>query len=796
MTFVQEHTHTEFGFGDTTVRFVVTDDYDLLFATDAEIATAESRAVTDFKVDVFNLGSIKKDLELEGYSYAVDEFTFKVNAGSAFTVADIRALNFCYHAIDANKVRMCSVFFIKEGEAPGISTMQFIGRLTSDTKQSDLDWKGHLPWATDIESVSEYEFSALSFDVSILENCKLTKQIENSEGVDVPALYSRFFPAEIETMFLSRRTFNMNADDNVFLFPTATLYNVLQLILTKSSAMIDELIGKVLTLQLAEQDLNLTVRNTVYEVNQGESTSSIPARWGLVDEQYPGTQLLDLGLYSDGHADYEKNPFIGLELFNPDYISIYPFKEDSYKYSFKGLDNVGELIFECARCFGCYPIFETVDTSTIELRFVSLKALSDGDQIYIIGAKDSNVNYTINSDSQELRYYSTVNNQAWEGDSDSGRNVPHDGPSDTYRTYKEKIADEKDRNIEYKRLLLSISQPVHQSSQNSWQSMVPLNTFMSATTTEEYDVTPYYSQYFRRLSNALYRKMPIEALDQAGWMGAGFKPLRPCSNIIANIDGSNREYKKLSDYITALAGRSREFYKTERDLTLPFWSGFSPNSDGSGSGIGNLKLGSKIILTEQFQEWDGTEWTAQNRSTNTYTVIGIEINCSEPETKIKLQSTDRFSTVNTWDTKGGTDLPNSGENNGDLFGDKVSDPSLVRVGLFSGVIKEGEVVMLQDDGYWHKCQNLTANVKYAKGIALNSGLHNDEGYIATGGEVELNVYEFDLAKPVYCRYVDTPTHNVSQSLLLTASVNEDTILKVGKPLSAKRLSISFEEWVI
>ena len=70
MTFYQEHSVREFHNSDATViRFVVSDNYDDLFSV----------AETLIKVDIFQLSSVKKDLNTDDGKFAIDELSFTIN---------------------------------------------------------------------------------------------------------------------------------------------------------------------------------------------------------------------------------------------------------------------------------------------------------------------------------------------------------------------------------------------------------------------------------------------------------------------------------------------------------------------------------------------------------------------------------------------------------------------------------------------------------------------------------------------------------------------------------------------
>lgn len=86
MIFVQKYTVNEYIFGRQSFRFAVSDNYEDLFKQDNEITITET--------SIFQLESVKQDLELDDGSFAIDEMKFSINSASCLTADDTNALYF------------------------------------------------------------------------------------------------------------------------------------------------------------------------------------------------------------------------------------------------------------------------------------------------------------------------------------------------------------------------------------------------------------------------------------------------------------------------------------------------------------------------------------------------------------------------------------------------------------------------------------------------------------------------------------------------------------------------------
>lgn len=99
MRFFQKYQYREYLFGVQSVLFAVSDTYTELF----QDIGAET--------DVFMLESVKKDLNTEEGSYAIDELPFSVSHLACQGDDDIKALYFVLDSSNIKVNRYCALFF-------------------------------------------------------------------------------------------------------------------------------------------------------------------------------------------------------------------------------------------------------------------------------------------------------------------------------------------------------------------------------------------------------------------------------------------------------------------------------------------------------------------------------------------------------------------------------------------------------------------------------------------------------------------------------------------------------------
>lgn len=815
MRFWQRYQFNEYEhpFGIQNVLFVVSDDYNQLFqpipATDTE---------TDIKTDIFQLESVKKDLNTEEGRYAIDELPFSVNHLACQSENDLKAMYFVLDAANIKVNRYCAVFF---GEEPTLQNMLFIGKIGSKISGNDKYWEGG-DYEFNVNPKREYKLSAYSFDVSILEQVKLTGKIESVEGMPIQNVYERFEAEEwdsVKNIFQYRFSYaraNINFP-YVYICPLGNLYKVIKLYLDKASEIINELINTNITLNLVESSLGIQTLPVSFILTDNKSDMAIKGcrffqaeklELRLADADYGGDwsapfihrKLIDPALGNSQEYDWQKNQ-ISSEL----------------PYSFKNLDNVSDLLFEIARSFACYLFISYTSGTSINIEFKSRKSLIESDYTYIRGVKEASIDTSSIITKEANEFYGLANNFAVDEYDEiiNKLNTNEPQPSQKFEDLDRKRKyDKEKKGIEYKRLLLTTSLTIHTVKAGYDNDFVtrslPINVTIDNSGWNDYEL--YSSSYSytgdrsvrqssttERIHTGIYVKADYVEEDQKGILrdlGKSIPPYvwRPALVIFSKINDVNMFFSSLTKYVNYILARDKQYYETEYTLTVPFWNGFSKNPDGSNPSWKNIKLGSKVKLAETVKRYNPSTntWT-EKQVQRDYVVVGIEINLQKPETKLKLHSLERFA-FGWWD--GGEDLLSSfiyTINQPESFaGDDIVVKSYeIETGE---EILAGDAVMLLNTGKIAKSKSLSDYQSKTIGIARESGSSGEKILVQISGRVYFDGYSFaNIGGQVFVRTNDTGT-NISENILSSPTYTEDMIICLGKIDSEKSFILNIMEF--
>ena len=257
MRFWQKYRYTEYLFGEQAVLFAVSDNYSELFQN---IGT---------ETDIFLLESVKKDLNTEEGSFAIDELPFSINHLSCQNEDDEKAMFFILDATNIKVNRYCALFF---GEEPILDNMLFIGKVGSKVSGTDKLWNGD-DYEYDVNPKREYKISAYSFDISVLDQVKLTGKIENLEGTPINNVYARFEAenwVSMKNIFQYRLSYSIDFISNNLIYncPLGNLFRVLDEYLRKAKDIISELSNTTLTFNLVEGTLGLQTCPVSYSLKK------------------------------------------------------------------------------------------------------------------------------------------------------------------------------------------------------------------------------------------------------------------------------------------------------------------------------------------------------------------------------------------------------------------------------------------------------------------------------------------------------------------------------------------------
>lgn len=598
MTVRQKYKIQEYIFGEQTLTVLITDTYGELFLPSEIIDT-----------QIFNFESIKQDLELEDGSYAVDELGFSVSHTACHTADDLKAMYFVLDAASLEVNRYIAVYF---GEDLTLENRVFVGKIESKFSGDDKVWD-NVQYFYDINPKRDYKMSALSFDISILDDCKMTGKITDNKGNVVDNIYKRLAYsdwAEIKQIFEWRKAYattGANLGLNTVMFaPLGNLYKVIQLYLDKAEGIITELQNTAIAFNLVGDSF-------------GIKTS--PMSYSLVKEKEPWTKSAteateyarELKLSNFDSGDTWSSIFIHRRMVDPvlGHTGLSENKQweenmasSEKAYSFKGLANISEMLFGIARCFGCYVRVTQADNYTFNIEFIPRKALVEDEYTFIIGATDAKIDTSSVISDEAQAYYATANNYIADGVDTCYVEYNFDLVQDPTPKWREASENRKENeeknNIKSERLLLS-------TSPSKWclinAHTAPLNIDINTGTPYGWNVLGVATGP-EMLHTGIYITLPVFETNFKSYLGANTAVWRPAFGITAKINGENQHFDTLTDYVNYVTARDKQYYETEYEMTVPFWNGFSKTEGGANARWDNIKLGSKIKLGEKVKRYE------------------------------------------------------------------------------------------------------------------------------------------------------------------------------------------------
>lgn len=800
MRYLQKYTYFEYPFGNQSVNFVVSDSYEELYEGDYT------------ETDIFILDRVSKDLEVDEGSYAIDELPFSINHLACKNETDEQAMYFCLDAADIRVNRYCAVFF---GEETTLTNMLFCGKINNKISGDDIIWAG-VDYATAVNPKREYSLTAYSFDISILEECKHTDDIYNAKYESVFNIYERletyggWYNDDLSlTKLWFAEAYTTPANDLNWFCPIGNLYDILQVFLNLASQIILELTNTNITFNILESDLG-------FEVS--------PVTIVLTDEfPYPVESLGDSPAYKkklkiaaeDGGDDWSSvmihrkmiDPALGnsqVENWQKNQVEIEKNK------SFKEIDNVAELLYRIARSFGCFMFLTPTETTTFNLEFISREGLVESEVTYIIGSEEAK--FDTEPVNTKTEYYAYSTTYTMDGadriKNDYNTNEPKEKSEKV--KYFEEVTKEtaKESGKELEKLLLSTGAIIHQLSSLTPEGakryeFYPLNTTAAEsfsswfmTTIRTFGTTGGSSGAKEYLHTGIYLKTTPPEAEQRTWLAARPTPItevwRPAYRVFKNFDGLDKEFNSLSEYVSFISENDSYYYETQYELTLPFWNGFK--KAGGTPSWKNIKLGSKIQITENVQRYDDeTSIFITEAITRNYVVVGIEWTLSKPETKLKLQNLNRFA-YGYYDGEAPAGIVESYEEEETFGGSEYVSYEIET----DNVISEGDAVMLLDTGKIIRAISHSDYYGRTIGIAKQSGVAGEFIFVQRSGVVTCEYYNFTYAGDVvYARTAInvTPPYNVTQIPVATPSESENMLILLGFTDSSNSFRLNIREYI-
>lgn len=608
--FLYKYTVNENQFGDQNHRFLVADDYDSLFLNDAALAALESATPGTFiETDVYELDSVKQDLNTDEGSFAIDEFSFSINHANCETEDELKALGFVLDAADNTTPRFIAHFFTDD--TPTTANLIFVGKILSKFSGEDQKWSGS-GYNIQTDALRNYKFTALSFDLALLDLVSMRGEIEDSFGIPVENIHERLSDTDwallkpILDYRLSHRTYvtTLRWEYNMHL---ASLYDVLDLLLTEAGDIITEVLGTTIAFDL--QNSNLGIKTSPISYSIFDQSSSATNDWAITDQTIELTPnpapVLELKINSTEADSSFSNPFVHRGFIDSDSMSSQEpgnikLEGEGKQFDMMSTGNMANLLFAIAKAFSCYVFIEVQPSAVFNVTFKPLSEIAAASLIYIIGVDDASLDTTSVITKDAGQFYSQTSKYTRDG-IDVCQNDAHGSdnlePSSELTSLKNIISDDKDnKGIETERLLFSTGvalENVRSSFRGGEkrEDTIPFNLRWAAAATpptaweqstlrlvnHKYVAFPLYEHV---ITNIFVKTLPIKQ-DQIDELGASTDIWRPTHKITVEEDGENVEYDTLSDYANARQARDRQYYETEYQLNVPYWNAFSDTEDTS-----------------------------------------------------------------------------------------------------------------------------------------------------------------------------------------------------------------------
>lgn len=820
MLFYQDYTITEYQFGRQTIRFAVSDNYSELYTSNGT------------ETDIFQLETIKQDLNITEAEFAVDELSFTVNSLSCLKDTDKNALAFMLEC--KAKSRYVAVFMYAENGTPASENIMFLGKVNNAVTGEDKKWTG-ATFAVLINPEREYKFSALSLDLALLEECAFSGDVYDETSTRVDNIYERLKGADGDYSLIA----NLCAGHYIItqkyydfgyycnLPHMIKLYDAIHLYLMQASAMLEDLHGINVTFNLQDSTLPYKATATNYEIHydngqQNNGVHKIFVETGegkLYDLHLNTVQTAnEKNLYIDGRLLYANLDRPYWDEANDD--TVLP-KSTSYQqdrfynerpFSFYSYGNVSALLFEIARALGCYLTTSsevTNDGLSVNIQFVSRQNLTEAENTYIIGASDASIDTGSAEADGANAFYGKSNDLTIDGydrikllplqSLNSSPIVEAVETNASIETEKQRKASKNENSTEFSRLALTTSQTLYYMGENKdteitvqYTDILPLNAVV--------DNGVVISDPRYMLTTALYIEGIITNDQIVGTPPPTTIPataMRPIGKIFGTVDGvamksdDGTEGVQLADYVNIIAGRDKTYFETEYTLTVPFWSGFSKSANGSNASRSNIKLGSVIELNEKIRKYENGTWSDYTPAEGTqFVVVSKETALDKPETKLKLQNVSRFAY--------GTYTPTAETQVLGKYIETVMQGENIENGkiAYGQIINVGDAVSMNADGNIYKTICNTNYRGQFVGVAVQAT--NELIAYQSAGVVSNPYFEFIPQMPIFVRNVNDGMPNISQQYRgnYTPIINENLVIRLGYPISSTSFQLDYKEYEV
>ncbi|MBE2188566.1 MAG: hypothetical protein IAE98_03785 [Candidatus Kapabacteria bacterium] len=823
MLIIQEYSVNEHNFGRQAIRFAVSNVYSELFLTN------ELAPIGTIYTDIYDFEKHKQDLELEDGKFGIDELTFEINSLSCKSETDKKAMYFCLDATNVNSVRYCALFF---GEEPIAENMLFVGKLNTKISGEDIAHRG-ADYSPNIRPERNYKLSAFSFDVSMLDESKINDDVYDLESVRINNLRERMFTEAnfndwFKTVALHRLCYKEWGPTARFVYnsPLLNLKTYVDKMLEFSSDLLQEKYGISISFTLAESDLGIDVLPSYISERQTTGSLYNTMTTFMYENYKPFERRIRLKLadaVGTGSSPlYIAQTMIDSRIIQGKYVvddeGLMDFLNtdmDKMNMSFMTkLKTMSELLFTLARDLGCFLVLGYSAFDEISIEFIPRESVVKAGHTFLIDVEDSNFDSSSNRDSDGgTNFYAMAHPVLNEGKDAKRITVwKEEWGLKPYELKLEELKNLKEqKNIDSKSLMLSISPTVQELLKGSKfpkAHCVPFNTVARHDTEAATWNADAFEGIYRDGSTAVHfpidihtgiyvQTSPIETTTPAQPASQIF---RTAHAIIATINGEDKVFYKLADYINEIYKTGQQYYETALNIKVPFWNGFNDVEGAAGASWKKLTLGCVFPFSEIVKRFTDEVFTDIDM-TREYVVVGIERDLSKPETTIKLIDKSAYAfgypavipdliPMSQPEAVSDSDLDhitNTDTGKGGYVIVNTTPPSEIAI---------GEAVMILSDNTIAKAEANSSYPGADLGIALASGISGDTIMVQTGGRVNMpGVYDFTghVSENLFLR-TNAVGSNLSHSPLLAASGSEDVYCILGRIDSLTSFVLRPKKW--
>jgi len=757
-SYKQINSWREDGYGVVGIMFVIADTYEGLFLSATE-------------ANIFELEDVKRSIKQNVGGSIETELNLTIDEAKVKTSTEIAALNFVKAAMDVSVVRFVGIY-VNTGSSVDPNKELFTGVLQPEFEGEDLIWSG-----------SDY-------DTAISPITRWSVQAKPYSEVAFDAVAMSDLIAGISESWIAT-----NVADRIGFFSWST--SQFRQVHVNQLVSLDKILR-----ELADQmEVHLS-SNGLGNINIVFDESPLdgrwhPARWNHKEytrgstTHYP--RFVEIKSMLTGVSD-SKSAF---QVFNDDYNTLKinpdgtssdaeqiwlswrlfvkqtdePYEEPqpktSEEYMATRYDSFFEFLEALAFNFGCFLKTYWSDTSTLHIKFQSRQTVSVA-QIYLRSAAPS-PKRKISPDLQETNKHIAFSNYL----AMSGAKLYYKVKDTDGSTKYLKIGDFDD-NSEDDKLFLTISPTVAvidygEDDNSGWimdQIGLPHNCSWKNNGSWVGD-----SKKFFATTAGLHTAIYLYVARRAGTDKEKDFYYTPAAKLSFEHEGETYQYDTLIEYLSFLNGIDEQSSFIEYNLDVPYYYGFSANSDGSSPDWRVLDVGKKIVL-------DGVD----------YAIVEAKWSVNEPNVSLVLQGVKRFDIE---DNLGGSfvilqpSLPGDGSH--DIETVKKDDI----IGMEAATaITAGNVVSLKDDGTVELSR--ANNLHYGRfyGVALSDAAIGETVEIKRSGDYYNAGYAFTPGE-VYLRNIYGADFNLSQTILQWKDSSEDMVVKVANAIDANTITFDF-----